>query len=129
MGDLTKNISQHELTCKCGNCAVTIQSHEPVVKLVQDCCDFFAKSTGVDKVTLKITSAARCQPHNTDIGSNDDSQHIRCSAVDIQIFSQGRQIPPSKVFDYFDGRFPDACGVGLYNTFTHFDTRTEKARW
>ena len=129
MGDLTKNISKHELKCHCGNCEVYIQSHEPIIPIVQDCCDYFAKMTGVDKVSLKITSAARCQPHNRSVGSNDESQHIRCSAMDIQIFSQGMQVSPDKVYHYFDARFPDACGVGKYETFTHFDTRTEYARW
>jgi uncharacterized protein YcbK (DUF882 family) len=135
MGDLTKNISQYELNCKCGNCAVTIQAHEPVIKIWQDACDYFATKYGVDKVRLEITSAARCYVWNrTPLksggpGSNDESQHPRCSAIDGKIFVNNKQLKPREVFDYFDSRFHDACGVGLYPTFTHFDTRIPKARW
>jgi zinc D-Ala-D-Ala carboxypeptidase len=127
MGDLTKNISQHELDCKCGKCDVTIQSHEPVIQCVQKCCDYFEQKYG-SKITLKINSAARCYEHNRAIGSNDSSQHPRCSAMDVQLFCRGEQISPRLVYEYFDSQY-DECGIGLYSTFTHFDTRAVRARW
>lgn len=129
MGDLTKNISRHELKCQCGKCEVTIQDHEPVIQCVQKCCDYFSAQYGVERVTLKITSAARCYEHNRAIGSNDNSQHPRCRAMDIKLYVNGKQIPPSRVFDYFDSQYHDSCGIGLYEKFCHFDTRTQKARW
>jgi zinc D-Ala-D-Ala carboxypeptidase len=129
MGDITKNISQHELKCQCGQCNVMIQDHEPVIQCVQKCCDYFATKHGVDRVTLKITSAARCYEHNREIGSNDNSQHPRCRAMDIQIFIRNYQVPPAEVAEYFDNQYPDSCGIGTYATFTHFDTRSVRARW
>ena len=135
MGDLTLNISQHELDCKCGNCEVTIQQHEPVIACVQKCCDYFAMKYGVEKVTLNVNSAARCYEYNRKPvseggpGSNDHSQHPRCSAMDIEIWIGDKQVPPRKVANYFDRNYPDSCGIGFYNSFTHFDTRAEKARW
>lgn len=129
MGDLTKNISKHELKCNCGKCDVYIQDHEPVINAVQRCCDYFAKEYGVAKVTLNITSAARCYEYNREIGSNDESQHPRCSAVDIQIYINGAQVPPNLVGNYFDNQYPSGCGIGVYETFTHFDTRSIRARW
>lgn len=135
MGDLTKNISQHELKCNCGECDVMIQSHEPVIGLWQSACDYFAQKYGVDKVTLVITSAARCYEYNRipededGPGSNDESQHPRCSAIDGSIFVLDEQISPQEVYDYFDSLVPNSCGIGLYNSFTHADTRSVKKRW
>ena len=135
MGDLTKNISQHELTCKCGKCSVTIQAHEPIIWMVQKACDYFAAEYGVEKVKLTITSAARCYEYNRipdkdgGPGSNDESQHPRCSAMDIKIFTDSVQVPTKKVADYFDHNYPTSCGIGVYKTFTHIDSRSEKARW
>ena len=127
MGDLTKNISRHELRCKCGNCSVTIQDHEPIIGVVQGVCDRIANYYDIDKVELRITSAARCREHNLSEGSNDESQHIRCNAMDIQIFADGYHVPSDLVATYLSDGF--AGGVGVYNTFTHIDTRNKIARW
>jgi uncharacterized protein YcbK (DUF882 family) len=137
MGDITKNISQYELDCKCGetDCNVTILSYEPVIQYWQDACDYFAKKYGVDKVKLIITSGGRCYTYNRlpinkgGAGSNDNSRHPRCNAIDGKIYINGNQIPPKDVYDYFDNRFKYSCGIGLYNTFTHLDTRTKRSRW
>lgn len=138
MGDITLNISQHELNCKGGHvcdCEVTIDRRSPVIQYWQDCCDFFAHKYGVNKVSLVITSAARCFVWNrypTDKGgpgSNDNSRHPRCDAIDGQVFVGSHQVAPEEIYNYFNARFPKSFGVGLYETFTHFDTRPWKARW
>lgn len=135
MGDLTKNISRGELVCHCGDCSFSILDYEPIINVIQGCCDHFASAIGAGKVKLIITSPARCQAHNNNpvseggAGSNDKSQHLRARAMDIQLFSNGTQISPRSVYAYFDIRFPDSCGIGLYDSFTHFDMRADKARW
>ena len=129
MGDLTKNISRHELKCKCNNCEVTILDYEPVIEIVQDTCDYFAKENSVDKVTLIITSGARCYVYNREVGSTDNSQHPRACAIDFKIFINGRQIDPKLVYAYLDEKYPDSLGLGKYTTFTHIDTRPKKDRW
>ena len=135
MGDYTKNISRHETKCNCGNCDVYIQPHEPILAIWQGACDHFADKYGVSKVQLEITSAARCYVYNRipiedgGPGSNDESQHPRCTAMDGKIFVNGKQIPPKEVYDYFDVRYPNSGGFSAYNTFTHGDGRQTKARW
>jgi uncharacterized protein YcbK (DUF882 family) len=129
MGDLTKNISKSELFCHCKKCNVRIQDHEPVIAIVQGACDYFAVVLGVEKVRLEIPSPARCRDHNLAIGSNDESQHIRCNAMDIKIYANGIQIPPGTVYQYFNDIYPHSMGVGLYDTFTHIDSREKRARW
>ena len=133
MGNITKNISSHELQCKCSDpeCNVTILDNEPVIGIVQDACDYFARKNGIDKVQLEITSAARCYRYNRSdhIGSNDNSQHPRARAMDIKLFIGDMQIEPWLVYRYLDQKFPHTLGLGVYNTFTHVDSRTAKARW
>lgn len=132
MGDLTKNISRHELKCKCGKCNVTIQDHEPIIQVVQDVVDWFQGGLHSDiYVAVRITSAARCYEYNRSgmVDSNDESQHPRCSAMDIQIFIAGRKVKARKVYDYLNTKYPKKYGIGNYDTFTHIDTRAIRARW
>lgn len=51
MGDLTNNISRHELLCKCGNCKVTILDDAPIIQIAQETCDYFAGRFSVKQVT------------------------------------------------------------------------------
>lgn len=136
MGDLTKNISSSELKCSCGNCDVGIQSHEPIIQIWQQACDYFAMAYGVERVVFIVRSGGRCYVYNRlpidegGPGSNDESQHPRCCAIDGEIrLPSGKVIPPLEVFQYFDRIFPDQYGLGLYTWGTHLDTRAVKARW
>jgi uncharacterized protein YcbK (DUF882 family) len=125
VGDLTKNISRHELKCKCGtDCGHTYVDYA-TIKAVQDACNYFAGILDVEKVTLIITSAARCYQHNRDIGSNDRSQHPKSSAIDHYV----KGISVEELHAYYKAKYPNTFGLGLYKTFVHIDSRTEKARW
>jgi len=46
-------------------------------------------------------------------------------AADIAI----KDVEPSEVQSKFNQWYPKLYGMGSYNTFTHIDTRTKKARW
>lgn len=129
MGDLTTNISRHELECKCGKCEVTILDAEPVIGIVQDACDYFASINNTDKVTLIITSAARCYAYNREVGSTDNSQHPRARAIDFKIFINSKQVDPQLVYAHLNNEYPNSLGLGNYVTFTHVDTRPNKSRW
>jgi len=76
-------------------------------------------------IPIKINSANRCLEYNRSIGSKDTSQHIKSKAADIVI----KGVSPIDVYNYFDSIFPDSHGIGVYDTFTHIDSRDEKARW
>lgn len=129
---LTNNIWQHEVDCQCNDCNVTIQAHEPVIGAWQGACDHFAKLHGVDKVSLNVRSGARCYLYNRseEVGSNDESQHPRCNAIDGDIYlPDGTRIQPISVYDYFEEKYPDSCGIGLYSWGVHLDMRALKKRW
>jgi len=123
MGDLTKNISRHELACKCG-CGLQSMDWE-TIEIVQECCNHFATKNNIDRVRLDIHSAARCLTHNKAVGSNDRSQHPKCCAIDFHIHG----IKPQKVYDYLVQKYPSKYGMGNYKGFTHIDSRPDKARW
>jgi hypothetical protein len=134
MPKITKNISTHELDCKCGDkdCNVTILPNEPIIKIVQLACDYFKRKYKVVKVTLVIKSGARCYVYNRlpHIGSNDNSQHPRACAIDFKIYlPSGEQVPTKDVYEYLDKKYPDSLGLGLYGTFNHADGRAVKGRW
>lgn len=135
MGDLTKNISRHEIKCSCNKCSVTIQDHELIIEVVQNICDRIARDHDVEKVRLNISSAARCYEYNRipvvvgGPGSNDESQHPRCNAMDINIFVKGRRVPPHDVYMTANEMYPFGFGIGLYDWGVHIDTRNKKARW
>lgn len=130
MGDLTKNISRHELACSCG-CGANSMDYETIM-VVQESCDHFAKQLGIDKVVLSISSAHRCFKYNRlpisqgGPGSNDASQHPFARAIDYTI----KGVSPAKVYAYLDNKYPTRYGMGKYKFFTHFDARSYgPARW
>jgi len=129
MGDLTKNISRQELACKCG-CGLQSMDWE-TIEIVQECCNHFATTNNIDRVRLDIHSAARCYKYNRKPadeggpGSNDRSQHPKCCAIDFHIHG----IKPQKVYDYLVQKYPNNFGIGNYASFTHIDSRPDKARW
>lgn len=124
MGDLTKNISRHELRCKCGQCDCQTMDWETLT-IVQATCDHFAEVLGVKKVILRFSSAHRCYRHNHNVGGANKSQHLQGNAIDFAIDG----VDPADVYAYLDAKYPDRLGLGKYNTFTHIDTRRGKARW
>jgi len=128
---ITKNIYKNELKCRCGHCEVYIQSHEPVIYIVQDACDHFAKAHGVKRVVLMITSSARCYEYNRQVGSDDEDQHPRCKAMKFKLFlTDGTQIPPAEVYKYLNSKYPGVYGMSAYKNFTHIDTRSGNGkRW
>ena len=69
-----------------------------------------------------INSGYRTPAHNKKVGGASGSQHLYGKAADIVV----KGVKPSTVYDAADKLFN---GVGKYNTFTHVDTRSYKARF
>ena len=124
MGDLSKNISRHEVACKC-HCGFDTLDIDTAM-IVQGACDYFAMKLDIPRVALIITSGCRCLGYNRTVGSTDGSQHPKGRALDIKIL----EVSPEDVYAYFTTTYPDRFGFGKYDTFTHVDTRTNgPARW
>ena len=115
-GDKTKlsaNFSVAEFECKCGKCDETVINLDHVKRLQQLRDDLGS--------TITINSAYRCPAHNSAVGGEKNSMHMKGHATDITV----KGMTPDEV--------ADACekfdGLGRYNTFTHIDSRGSKSRW
>jgi len=117
MGDLSKYFSRYEMACKCG-CGLDTMDIE-TLRIADEVREFVG-------VSITPGSAARCFVYNRSnaVGSNDNSQHPRCRAMDLPVPN------PRKVYKWLCDKYPGQYGFGLYATFVHIDTRTDgPARW
>jgi len=116
MGDLSKNFSRHEFSCSCGCGFDTVDAE--LLDVLQSVRDHFGKP-------VKINSACRCDIHNLNVGGTSNSQHRLGRAADIDV----SDISPTQVQAYLIAKYPYTFGIGVYDNFTHIDTRTQRARW
>ena len=121
---LTKNFNLSEFQCKCG-CEMPDNVLENVKQLA------FSLQTLRDKIKkpIKVNSSYRCVYHNRSIGSNDSSQHVLGKASDIVIKGQIPEQTANLIELLIENKEIHEGGLGVYNTFTHYDIRGTKARW
>jgi len=113
---LSEHFSREEFACKCG-CGFDVVDAQ-LLEMLEDIRTRFNKP-------VKINSAARCPTHNKAVGGGERSQHLLGKAADIVI--EGEQ--PGYVGSYVEAKKPTSFGIGVYETFTHVDSRSERARW
>lgn len=80
-------------------------------------------------VPLNINSAYRSPEHNKRVGGSLKSQHLLGKAADLS----NSKLPPAQLAEVIEelisgGYIPEG-GIGIYNTFVHYDIRGTKARW
>lgn len=121
---MTKNFKIKEFDCKCG-CSMPLEVYENAIKLagqLQILRDYLGRP-------ITVNSAYRCPKHNTKIGGSKTSQHLLGKAADITVQS----LKPIEVFaiieDLIDFGVMLQGGLGLYDTFVHYDIRKTRARW
>ncbi len=113
-GDLSDNFNRSEFTCKCG-CS-------------QDTVDFNLIA-GLEKIRehfdspIMVNSGNRCPTYNASVGGATSSQHLISRAADITV----KGVLPVDVHAYLYSWWPG--GLGRYDTFTHVDSRSSRARW
>ena len=70
--------------------------------------------------------------------ANDDyvpysskSTHMEAKAADHKHYTYvdgvKAQIPPIEVYDYYDTKYPNKYGIGLYSNRVHIDSRSIKS--
>lgn len=80
------------------------------------------------RITITEGGGFRCPVYNAKVGGAKDSQHQYGRAGD----SWMEDITPEERYAYYQTRWPDRYGIGVYvaRNFLHFDTRTDgPARW
>ena len=115
---ISKNFKVKEFACKDGSDIVLV---DPLLLWVlQNVRDYFGKP-------LNISSAYRTPSHNQkpSVGGSADSRHMYGMAADFSV----KGVDPSEVQEYLEKIMPNTGGIGKAKTYTHVDTREEKARW
>ena len=78
---------------------------------------------------IRVNSGYRSPSHNKSIGGVKNSQHVLGKASDIVI----KGLTPSMVYEILDTLMNNGDilqgGLGLYDSFVHYDIRKTKARW
>ena len=112
---LSNNFRAKEFECKCGKCAYTLID-ELLITYLQRIRNHFG-------APVIINSGYRCDKHNKKVGGSAKSKHKEGRAADIVV----RGIKPIEVSRYAETI--GIRGIGLYDTFTHIDTRANKSFW
>jgi uncharacterized protein YcbK (DUF882 family) len=121
---ITENFSLAEFNSKCGR---------PMPNNVLKNITELAKNLQVirDEVNLpiSITSGYRSPQHNARVKGARNSQHLLGTAVDLKV----KAMSPSSVALVIEKLIQDGKikqgGIGIYNTWVHYDIRGTKARW
>ena len=113
---LSDNFKVKEFACNDGSDTVLIA--DELVSLLQKIRDHFG-------VAVTINSGYRTSTYNKKVGGATNSQHVKGTAADIV----AKGVDPLTVAQYAEYLMPDSGGIGVYQTFTHVDVRTNRSRW
>ena len=116
MSQISKHFKRYEFECQCG-CGANAADIE-LVGVLEKVREHFGEP-------IVITSANRCESHNTKVGGAVGSKHKQSIAVDFKV----QDCSQDEVADYLEANYPDKYGIGRYNGRTHLDVRASKARW
>jgi len=114
---VSKHFDRSEFKCKCGNCDFDVVDVK-LLEVLEDAREYFG-------VPMHINSACRCEDWNKEVGGRETSQHLLGKAADVVI----REVTPQRLYQYFDAKYQNTFGLGLYPSFVHIDVRVRKARW
>ena len=111
------HFSRKEFECDCG-CGFDTVDFE-LAEVLDDVAHYWPHSR------VLINSGCRCPQHNSDIGGEPLSQHLKGKAADIVV----ENIHADKVATYLELKYHDKYGIGRYDGRTHIDVRSIKTRW
>ena len=121
---LTDNFSLAEFNSKDG-AEMPAEVLENVIKLAAN-IQIIRDEIGC---ALHVNSAYRSPAHNKAIGGVKNSQHLLGKASDLT----SRNHTPKQLYDVIESLIKEGKvsegGLGLYNSFVHYDIRGTKARW
>jgi len=120
---LTENFSKSEFDSKDG-----AEMPEEVLENVKELAKNLQVIRDTIGMSISINSGYRSPAHNKKVGGATKSQHLLGTAADLKT-----RMKPSVLHKIIlglinEGKISEG-GVGLYNSFVHYDIRGEKARW
>lgn len=114
---LSTNFRSSEFDCKGASCGCSKTNiSKQLVTYLQLIRNHFGKP-------VVINSAFRCAEHNAAVGGVKGSKHLLGQAADIAI----NGVAPIEI-----AKFAESIGIkgiGLYDSFVHVDTRSNKSFW
>ena len=121
---ITKNFNLSEFLCRDGS-KIPDNLLPNVVELAEN-LQVLRDYLGVP---LTINSAYRSPAYNSKIGGAKFSQHLEAKAADISTSKfTPEQVHAAILKLISEGKMKQG-GVGLYNSWVHYDTRGTAARW
>jgi len=121
---LTKNFTQREFNSKCG----TPMSKEVLDNVKELACNLQVLRDFLGEA-IKINSGYRSEAYNRSIGGVSRSQHILGKASDIRV----KDLETKDLYLIIESLIKDGQmqegGLGLYDSFVHYDVRGKRARW
>lgn len=121
---VTKNFSLNEVTCNDGT-AVPWNLLGNAIKLLQN-LQVLRDALGAP---IEITSGFRSVTYNKSIGGAGDSRHSHADAADIKVKGFTPKQVAAKIEQLIKEKKMSEGGLGIYPSWTHYDTRGTKARW
>ena len=121
---LTKNFDSSEFACNDGTAVPTklMPNLQKLAENLQVLRDHLGKP-------IIVNSGYRTPTYNSKIGGAPSSQHKIAKAGDLRVAGMSpKQLHNSILKLIADGKMHNG-GLGLYNTFVHYDVRSQAARW
>lgn len=124
---MTKNFTKEEFdcNCNCGVCEMPINVYHNIIKVANQ----LQVLRNELKKPIHINSGWRSVEYNESIGGVKSSQHILGKAADISV----KGLSPLEVYKTIERLIKNGDmlqgGLGLYDSFVHYDIRGTRARW
>lgn len=122
--ELTKNFSKKEFDSKDG----AKMPDSILVNVMKLACNLQRLRDAIGKPII-INSGYRSESHNKNVGGSPNSQHLYGKAADIRVSG----MTPAQIANEIEKLILQGemlqGGLGIYDTFVHYDIRGKKARW
>ena len=112
---ISPHFYEHEFACKC--CGQTGDKKQLMILVAR-----LEMLRSKFNKPVFVVSGYRCPDHNKRVGGAPKSQHLLTQAADIRV----EGISPERIAKLAHGIFN---GIGLYDSFTHVDTRAKRTSW
>lgn len=118
-GDITRNFSRSEFSCKCG-CG-----HDRIDGAVVDICQRIRDALGEP---VRVNSGCRCPKHNKAVGGVADSYHVQGLAADLSCAGGAARLFKIIKELHGAGKLPRLSYCIKYPTFVHIDCGRARSR-
>lgn len=121
---LTKNFYKYEFDSKDGSemPSLVLENVRLLATELQKLRDFVG-------LPIKVNSGYRSPSHNDSVGGVSNSKHLIGIAADIVIIGFTPEQTKGVIEKLISSGVLVEGGVGIYDTFVHYDTRGTSARW